>query len=128
MESFNDPLYSKVHALAVGLLEGTLAPEGRLELEKLILENQAARQAYLEYVQESACLRWLCVEEFPNVVELASRSRERSDSGKRSKRIAGIVFGGGLACVLVALTAAWWVSGNTTAAKVGRPEAAAVEA
>src|SRR6476620_3668849 len=108
MESFSDPLYSKVHALAVGLLEGTLAPEERAELETLLLENQAARQAYLHYVQESACLRWLCVEEFPNVVELANRSRDRARSGRSWRRIAGIGFGGGLACALVALGANWW--------------------
>ena len=57
MESFSDPLYSKVHALAVGLFEGTLTRDEQHELETLILDNPAARRAYLEYVQESACLR-----------------------------------------------------------------------
>src|SRR5690242_13560291 len=112
MESFTDPLYSKVHALAVGLLEGTLAPEERLELESLLLENQAARQAYLAYVQETACLRWLCVEEFPNVVELASRSRDLDRSGRSWRRIGGLVSGGGLACILVAVAASWWTSSD----------------
>src|SRR4051812_19292439 len=105
MEDLGNPLYAKVHGLAVGMLEGTLAPEEKLELETLILENQAARQAYMEYVQESACLRWLCVEEFPRVVELASRSPEKAGVGRSAKRIAGIVFGAGLACALVAFAA-----------------------
>lgn len=126
MESLSDPLYSKVHAFAVGLFEGTLAPEERLELEKLLLENQAARQAYLDYVQESACLRWLCVEEFPNVVELANRSRDRARSGGSWRRIAGVVFGGGLACALVAFAASWWLSGGTITAKVEQPNTATV--
>jgi ferric-dicitrate binding protein FerR (iron transport regulator) len=126
MESLSDPLYSKVHAFAVGLFEGTLAPEERLELETLLLENQAARQAYLDYVQESACLRWLCVEEFPNVVELANRSRDRARSGGSWRRIAGVVFGGGLACALVAFAANWWLSDGTSTAKVEQPNSGAV--
>ena len=88
METFSDPLYSKVHALAVGLLEGTLSPEERLELESLLLENPAARQAYLEYVQESACLRWLCVEEFPKW----SNSR----AGRETEHARGAIAGGEL--------------------------------
>ena len=121
METFNDPLYSKVHALAVGLLEGTLAPEERRELETLILENRAARQAYLDYVQESACLRWLCVEEFPNVVELANRSQGRARSGSSWRRIAGVVFGGGLACALVAFAVNSWFSGSEKSVDSGKP-------
>lgn len=117
METFSDPLYSKVHALAVGLLEGTLAPEERLELETLILENPAARRAYLDYVQETACLRWLCVEEFPNVVELANRSRGGARTGNLRRRIVGVVFGGGLACALVAFAANLWFAGNESGTK-----------
>ncbi len=118
MESFSDPLYSKVHTLAVGLLEGTLAPAERLELETLLLENQAARQAYLDYVQESACLRWLCVEEFPNVIELANRSPDRATSRSWRRRIAGAVLGGGLVCALVAFAVNRWMGGNDGDAKV----------
>jgi hypothetical protein len=128
METFNDPLYSKVHTLAVGLLEGTLAPEQRLELETLILENRAARQAYLDYVQESACLRWLCVEEFPNVVELANRSRDQAQSRSSWRRIAGALFGGGLACALVALAANAWLSGNEKTVKSGQAAQSAIAA
>jgi hypothetical protein len=117
MDTFSDPLYSKVHALAVGLLEGTLAPQERLELETLLLENQAARQAYLEYVQETACLRWLCVEEFPNVVELAGRSRGRAGSRRSLLRGAGAIFGGGIACLLIAFAANWWISGKDSGTK-----------
>jgi hypothetical protein len=128
METFNDPLYSKVHALAVGLLEGTLAPEERLELETLILENRAARQAYLDYVQESACLRWLCVEEFPSVVELANRSSGQARSGSSWRRIVGVVFGGGLACALVAFAVNSWFSGNANSVKSGQQAASSIAA
>ena len=69
MDISRDPLFSKIHGLAVGLLEGTLSPVEQQELETLLLENPAARQVYLEHVQESAFLRWLCVEEFADVAE-----------------------------------------------------------
>jgi FecR protein len=126
MESFTDPLYSKVHALSVGLLEGTLAPEERLELESLLMESQAARQVYLDYMQESACLRWLCVEDFPNLVELANRTRDPVHSGSSWGRIAGAVIGGGLACALIAFAANWWLSGNERDAKSLEPGVATV--
>ncbi len=124
MEKFSDPLYLKVHGLAVGLLEGTLAPEEKRELETLILENLAARQAYLDYMQESACLRWLCVEEFPNVVELAGKPQDRSDTARSRRSIAGVLFGGGLACALVAFATNWWWSGNEGSAKVRHSDVA----
>src|SRR5215217_7378271 len=126
MELPSDPLYSKVHALAVGVLEGTLVPEERLELEKLILENPAARRTYLEYVQESACLRWLCVEEFPNLVELSSKSRGRQGYGTSRRRIARFVFGGGLACALVAFASNWWHSGKEVSSEPRQPAGPAV--
>lgn len=126
MESSSDPLYSKVHALAIGLLEGTLTRDEQHQLQTLILENPAARRAYLEYVQESACLRWLCVEEFPSVVELANRSREPVGVRTSRRWIVGTLFGGGLACVLVAAATGWWFRGNPGDARPKTPAGAAV--
>ncbi len=128
MESIKDPLFSKVHSLATQLLEGTLSAEERLELETLLLENEAARQAYLAYVQESACLRWLCVEEFPNVVELANRSPSSARSGSRLRRIVGAVFGGGLACALIAFGVSYWIRGDQRSAMLEQPVAQAAPA
>ncbi len=128
METLGDPLFSRVHALAVGLLEGTLAPVERLELETLLLENTEARQVYLEYVQESAGLRWLCVEEFPNVVELANTQKDWSRLRTSRRRIAAVVFGGGLACALAAFATNRSIFGTASNTKVGQPEAAAVAA
>jgi hypothetical protein len=108
------------------MLEGTLVPEERLELETLILENPAARQAYIDYVQESACLRWLCVEEFPKVVELANRSRGGARSGRSWRRIAGVVFGGGLACALTLFAANEWYFSNQNTAGSRQPDTAAI--
>ena len=116
METFDDSLFSRVHALAVGLLEGTLAPDEQSELDSLILNSPAARKAYLEHVQESACLRWLCVEEFPAVVERAKMPAEKTRW--HSSRTWGIaaIFGGGLACAVVAAVASWmFFSGSDNA-------------
>jgi ferric-dicitrate binding protein FerR (iron transport regulator) len=63
MTHSSDPIYNRVHGLAVGLLEGALTDAQRQELESLLLDNPGARRAYLEHMQESACLSWLCVEE-----------------------------------------------------------------
>ena len=50
-------MYGRIHGLAVGLLEGALSDAQRQELESLLLDDPAARRAYLEHMQESACLR-----------------------------------------------------------------------
>src|SRR4051812_49038322 len=108
MHTSSDPLFERVHALAVGLFEGTLTPEKRQELDTLILTDPAARKAYLEHVQESACLRWLCVEEFPQVVELAIPSHDQwKPANSRRRRFTSIAIGGGLACVLLAIFGNW---------------------
>src|SRR3954464_937343 len=126
METFSDPLYSKVHALAAGMLEGTLGSDEQFELETLILQNPAARQAYIDYVQESACLRWLCVEEFPKVIELASRSSGGAHPGRSWRRVAGVVFGGGLACALCLLAANGWFFAKENKDELRQTDAAAI--
>src|SRR5262245_12172366 len=109
MEAIDDTLFARIHALAAGFLEGTLAPAQRSELETLLLTSTAARNIYLQYVQETACLRWLCTEEFPNVVELSKPIEVNSSRGKsRRRRIAAGFFGGGLACLVAIGIAAWW--------------------
>jgi hypothetical protein len=93
------------------------------------LNNPAARKAYLDYIQESACLRWLCVEEFPHVVELANSERRRSPAGvSRRKRIAAYIFGGGVACALAAVLASGWFANKgdkVTAAAAKEPASSA---
>jgi ferric-dicitrate binding protein FerR (iron transport regulator) len=101
MKEFDDSLFVRVHALTAGLLEGTLAPTERSELESLLASSPPAREAYLAYVQETACLRWLCVEQFPSVVELAPASNVESTSAKFNRRRLAIgALCSGLACLL----------------------------
>ena len=125
MDTSTDPLYSKVHSLVVRLFEGTLLPDELQELQALLLDDSAARQVYLDYVHESACLRWLCVEEFPSVVELASRLEARKNSSRTAKRMAVVVLGGGLACALLAFAANWFYQGKTVAVE-SKPRKAVV--
>src|SRR6476619_6883216 len=86
MATFDDSLFGRVHVLTAGFLEGTLGPDERCEFESLLSNSAAARRVYLEYVQETACLRWLCVEEFPNVVELAKPADDDSQRVKSRRR------------------------------------------
>ncbi len=110
MENQSDQLFDKVHALAAGLVEGSLTPQARRELETLLLSSAAARKAYIEHVQETSCLRWLCVDEFPDLVELASSPEDQSRLRRlRRRHLASIVFGGGVACLIAIATGIWFL-------------------
>lgn len=127
METIDDSLFVRIHALAAGFLEGTLGPAERSELESLLSTSAAARSVYLQYVQETACLRWLCVEEFPKVVELSKLAEAHSPRGKSRRRpIAVALFGGGLACLLAIGIAAWWKADREALATPKQPDTAAV--
>lgn len=108
MEMNDQSLFGRIHTLAVGVLEDNLSAAERQELEQLLLTNPAARQAYLAHVQESACLRWLCVEElaerFGRAVEPATSARAGS-RGRVATVLAGI-----LAAILVAVVCAPFVN------------------
>ena len=109
METSSDPLFGRIHALAVGVLEDTLSPAERQELELLLLENPAARRNYLEHVQESACLRWLCVEEFSDGIERCEPVQQARKWVGTRRQMASIVSGG-IAAALVAVVAMQYAS------------------
>ena len=102
METNDDSLFARIHALAVGVLEDTLSSAEREELDSLLLDNPAARRAYLEHVQESACLRWLCVEEFGDTLGPTVAPLSTSKVTSRGKA-AAVAVAGILAAVLVAV-------------------------
>lgn len=56
-------LFRRLHKLIVGHFESSLTDDAHAELQALLLGDPAARQKYVEYSQETACLRWLCLEE-----------------------------------------------------------------
>src|SRR5262245_42563814 len=105
MANFHDPLYSRIHGLAVGMLEGTLSDDERRELESLLLEDPAARRTYLEHMQESACLSWLCVDEMADGVHaLAPAPAAKRGVGKWTRLRIGIA---GLLASILVVVAAW---------------------
>lgn len=63
MGEINDKLRDRVYSLAIRQLDSTLSEEEKREFESLLLTSSPARQAYVSFVEESAYLRWLCVEE-----------------------------------------------------------------
>src|SRR5262245_57527627 len=106
MES-SDQTFPKIHALTLAQLEGTLAPSQLHELESLLLESADTRRAYIEYIEESACLRWHCAERLPELVEVASAGRGTVVAQKPRRMWNTIVYGGGLACLLAVAVGAW---------------------
>src|SRR3954453_18913822 len=101
MQLSGDLLFIKINALVVRLVEDTLSPGERSELESLLVENPVARRLYVERMHEDACLRWLCAEDFADavapVLTLPDRPAARLD--RRSMRIVS----GGLLASIVAL-------------------------
>ena len=53
----DDKLFEEVHRLATAAVEGTLSPQEQADFEELIQTNPEARQAYGDYMLETATLR-----------------------------------------------------------------------
>lgn len=59
MNDPDDDLLVRVHRLATGQLEGTLSDDERRSLVELLSADSVARRAYMEYMQDTASLRWI---------------------------------------------------------------------
>jgi hypothetical protein len=98
-------LLNRVYSLALAQLEGTLAAEEQRELESLIVENSTARRWYLQFVEESACLRWLCVDDVSHDVQPASLVL--GDLRRPRRRWSEVIrYLAGVACMLLAAVGA----------------------
>lgn len=108
MDIRGDDLYRKVHTLTQRQLECVITPQEQQELETLLLDNDAARRMYAEYVQETACLRWGCQPDALDAVEcsLAQPSYARRSAGRRLFRL--VPLSAGLAIVLALVAVGWW--------------------
>lgn len=72
----NDPkLFNRLHSLAVRQLESTLSDAEFDELQVLLADSSAARRLYVQYHQETACLRWLCLENVAAQMVMPSEPR-----------------------------------------------------
>jgi ferric-dicitrate binding protein FerR (iron transport regulator) len=125
MANFDDPMYGRIHGLAVGLLEGALSDAQRQELESLLLDNPDARRAYLEHMQESACLSWLCVEEVGDNVPTLVDSRP-SARGVWWRRPINAAVAGLLASLLIVGLSLHFLR-NQDASNASRTEIAAAK-
>jgi hypothetical protein len=95
MDMWGNDLYRRLHELAQRRWDGAISPAEHQELESLLLESDAARRVYTEYVQETACLRWGCQQETVDAVEctLAPSAGYGRVPIVRRARIAALLFG-----------------------------------
>lgn len=97
--------YQRIRALAMRQLDDSLTPSEHEELESQLRESEGARRAYVEYFQDTASLRWLCLEELSEAIEpMKSLRPEVAPQGRR--RVNTITIFGGIACLLALATAA----------------------
>src|SRR5262245_65755061 len=95
MDKHDDFNVNETHSLALRQLEGTLSPNEQQRLALMLLEDAAARRTYLENMQESACLRWLCDDGLDPPSEAALTPSAMVVRPLR-RRLAPLIIGGGL--------------------------------
>jgi hypothetical protein len=58
MNDDHDQTFSRLHDLAAAELDGAATADQRAELKSLLGRDPASRQLYVEYIQDTASLRW----------------------------------------------------------------------
>jgi ferric-dicitrate binding protein FerR (iron transport regulator) len=115
MENSDDKLFARIHSLALAQLDESLTPLQHQELESLLAESATARRLYASYFKQTACLRWLCLEQLAMTSDRAAQdpaSIEPATAGRRAKSWA---IAAGLACTLALVAIGWQLLG------VGKP-------
>lgn len=125
MTTFNQNKYGHLETLAMRQLDGSLTPAEHAELESLLLESATARRAYVEYFQDTASLRWLCIEELSGAIEPMKSLRPGDEESSRRRR-AMAFLSGGVASILLLAAAGYWMSGMLGFGRQDRAEVAAV--
>jgi ferric-dicitrate binding protein FerR (iron transport regulator) len=97
---------ARIRVLALRQLDDSLTPAEQDELESLLLQSESARRAYVEYFQDTACLRWLCLEELSCAIEPSKSLPPSVEPRRRRRRAWAFALVGGVACVVVLATAA----------------------
>jgi hypothetical protein len=109
MEAFDQKLFRRIHALCVGHLASSLTDAEHAELESMLRESAKARRLYVEYFQETACLRWHCLEDFAGS-DGAVTAVEATATDRRWIRVRPMtVILALLACLLLAVGLANWL-------------------
>ncbi len=107
MDSTNDKLFRTIHRLVHAQLEGSLTPAEREQLDSLLVEDPAAHRMYAEYLQQTAALRWLCLDEFSAVGEspISLASANVADSARRRPWMPQMLAA--LACTMAVAAIGW---------------------
>jgi len=105
MKTSDNNAFARIRTLAMRQLDESLSPSEHEELESLLRDSAAARRAYVAYFQDTACLRWLCIEELSGAIEPMKSLRSAIESRGKRRWINAFVFFGGIACLLALLTA-----------------------
>jgi len=124
MNLHGDNVYSRIHTLTVRQLDGELTEAEHAELQTLLLESPAARKAYVYYFQDTACLRWLCLEELPGD---GDSLKSLPTQPLRGRRLISYIFYGGVACLVVSLAFKFLNDGSNLPNAVDPPALAASE-
>jgi ferric-dicitrate binding protein FerR (iron transport regulator) len=106
MDSTDDSMFRKIHGLVQAQLEGSPTHIEQQELESLLLENPAARRMYAEYLEQTACLRWLCLEEFSATCDPPMPLAGGNDH-RISRRIRAKAIFAALACAFALVALGW---------------------
>ena len=91
MNSDSDELFRRLHELIALKLDGAAAPEDGVELQRLLSNDAELRALYVEYVQDTASLRWSFAHttvpvEDERSAETDSRATLLSADGEQSRR------------------------------------------
>jgi ferric-dicitrate binding protein FerR (iron transport regulator) len=113
MSLSHDNTLSRVRGLAMRQLDGSLTPPELAELESILLESGSARCAYVEYFQDTACLRWLCLEELSGAIE-PSKAYLPVETSRRRRRFTVVALIASAACLLALVTAGLLTNRGTT--------------
>lgn len=126
MNHHGDNMYSRIHTLTVRQLDGELTDAEHAELQTMLLDNAAARKAYVHYFQDTACLRWLCLEELPGDGDSLKSLPSEPLRGRR--RFVSYVFYGGVASLIAAVAFSLFNSRLTPPASIDQPAVAVLDA
>lgn len=63
-----EPTVARIHELVTRILEGVSEESDRQALEQLVVSSPEARRAYVEYMGDTAFLRWQSAERQPEIV------------------------------------------------------------
>lgn len=106
MPPSDDNALARIRVLAARQLDDSLTTAEHDELQSLLLTSAAARRAYVEYYQDTASLRWLCLEELSGAIEPSKTAPTSREALRPRRRHWAFLVVGAAVCVVALATAA----------------------